>query len=551
MDGRWRWRDLGRPEAALVGAQYVDWNHNEYPNRPFIATGVAAGAVALRRHRAPQRRHASASTGSRSTRGRPTRRPARTCSRTSRDLRRRQERRDDVLHDAGRREGLLGRRHELRRLGALACRLDDAAEPLDGAEQAVKLAAVAVRLDPRRRWARRRLLGAVAAPRADDPRLDLDGVRPHAAAAAAAGAGRRLANVRLRPGTDPGAPGFRVRPPFRRVWTFHGRALLEFPPVVGYGRVYITNFAGASSRSTLRPERPFGATGQAAAAGPRPPSRTTSSTRRSSATTNAVRTPTTARSPRSTRATARVAGSAASARPSRRRSSRAEPSTSETGTAASGRSTRGPVARAGRRSSHGAIKGSLALSGKPALHRYLRRRRRRARGAHRSSALAQRRPRPDLLVARGCLRPRLYRLARRRRLRVRRGDRAPALGARDGQLRVRLARDLATSSARRLLRPSLLRVRRRHRRCPLALRRSGPISGSASVIDGLVYFSTFKERTYALDAANGRQSRRGTTGSTRRPSPTASISTLSVSARSRARTPLLAGGAGDADMFSA
>jgi hypothetical protein len=40
MDGRWRWRDLGQPEAALVGAQYVDWNHNQYPNRPFIATGV-------------------------------------------------------------------------------------------------------------------------------------------------------------------------------------------------------------------------------------------------------------------------------------------------------------------------------------------------------------------------------------------------------------------------------------------------------------------------------------------------------------------------------
>jgi outer membrane protein assembly factor BamB len=43
------------------------------------------------------------------------------------------------------------------------------------------------------------------------------------------------------------APGFRVRPPFRRVWTWHGRALLEFPPVVGYGRVYITNFAGRLS----------------------------------------------------------------------------------------------------------------------------------------------------------------------------------------------------------------------------------------------------------------------------------------------------------------
>ena len=28
------------------------------------------------------------------------------------------------------------------------------------------------------------------------------------------------------------------------MWTFHGHALLEFPPVVAYGRVYITNFAG-------------------------------------------------------------------------------------------------------------------------------------------------------------------------------------------------------------------------------------------------------------------------------------------------------------------
>jgi hypothetical protein len=39
MDGRWRWRDLGRPEAALVGAQYVDWNHGRYANRPFTVTG--------------------------------------------------------------------------------------------------------------------------------------------------------------------------------------------------------------------------------------------------------------------------------------------------------------------------------------------------------------------------------------------------------------------------------------------------------------------------------------------------------------------------------
>jgi len=44
MDGRWRWRDIGRPEAAVVGAQYVDWNHNEYPNKPYVATGVGRAA---------------------------------------------------------------------------------------------------------------------------------------------------------------------------------------------------------------------------------------------------------------------------------------------------------------------------------------------------------------------------------------------------------------------------------------------------------------------------------------------------------------------------
>jgi outer membrane protein assembly factor BamB len=40
--------------------------------------------------------------------------------------------------------------------------------------------------------------------------------------------------------------GFKLRPPFRRhpVWTFHGGALLEFPPVLGYGRIYIVNNKG-------------------------------------------------------------------------------------------------------------------------------------------------------------------------------------------------------------------------------------------------------------------------------------------------------------------
>ena len=46
-------------------------------------------------------------------------------------------------------------------------------------------------------------------------------------------------NARLRAVAAPG-----LRPPFRRLWTFHGHALLEFPPVVGYGSVFEEAFDG-------------------------------------------------------------------------------------------------------------------------------------------------------------------------------------------------------------------------------------------------------------------------------------------------------------------
>jgi outer membrane protein assembly factor BamB len=39
-------------------------------------------------------------------------------------------------------------------------------------------------------------------------------------------------------------PASKLRPPFRRIWTFHGQALLEFPPAVAYGRVYLPTFDG-------------------------------------------------------------------------------------------------------------------------------------------------------------------------------------------------------------------------------------------------------------------------------------------------------------------
>jgi len=41
--GRQKWRDRGRPEAALVGVQYVDWSGHAYPNAPYVV--VSAGSA--------------------------------------------------------------------------------------------------------------------------------------------------------------------------------------------------------------------------------------------------------------------------------------------------------------------------------------------------------------------------------------------------------------------------------------------------------------------------------------------------------------------------
>jgi hypothetical protein len=38
------WRDLGRPEAALMGAQYIDWYRRLFANQPYRVVGA---------HRAP------------------------------------------------------------------------------------------------------------------------------------------------------------------------------------------------------------------------------------------------------------------------------------------------------------------------------------------------------------------------------------------------------------------------------------------------------------------------------------------------------------------
>jgi outer membrane protein assembly factor BamB len=40
------------------------------------------------------------------------------------------------------------------------------------------------------------------------------------------------------------APDFRHRPPFDRLWRVRGGALLEFPPVIAYGRLYVATLRG-------------------------------------------------------------------------------------------------------------------------------------------------------------------------------------------------------------------------------------------------------------------------------------------------------------------
>jgi outer membrane protein assembly factor BamB len=40
------------------------------------------------------------------------------------------------------------------------------------------------------------------------------------------------------------APTGRVRPPFRQLWVAGGRSLLEFPPAIAFGRLYLANGAG-------------------------------------------------------------------------------------------------------------------------------------------------------------------------------------------------------------------------------------------------------------------------------------------------------------------
>jgi hypothetical protein len=40
IERRGRWRDLGRPEARLVGIQYLDWNQRRFRNAPYVVSSI-------------------------------------------------------------------------------------------------------------------------------------------------------------------------------------------------------------------------------------------------------------------------------------------------------------------------------------------------------------------------------------------------------------------------------------------------------------------------------------------------------------------------------
>ncbi len=86
-------------------------------------------------------------------------------------------------------------------------------------------------------------------------------------------------NARTRSVTVPG-----LRPPFRRLWTFHGHTLLELPPSPATACCTRRASTGGSTHSTRPPAPSGGATTRAAAAGRPPRSPAVSSSRRSSVT---------------------------------------------------------------------------------------------------------------------------------------------------------------------------------------------------------------------------------------------------------------------------
>ena len=139
QDGQWR--DLGRPEAALVGVQYVDWNRNRYPNRPYTVTGAGRARWLFERHAPAERRRFGAYGIEIDARTSQSPRGIKVLARIGDAFGPGKSAEMTYYETAARREGVRGRRDELRRLGTVAGRLPDGREPLAAAGRALSLSA--------------------------------------------------------------------------------------------------------------------------------------------------------------------------------------------------------------------------------------------------------------------------------------------------------------------------------------------------------------------------------------------------------------------------
>ena len=211
----------------------------------------------------------------------------------------------------------------------------------------------------------------------------------------------------------------------------------------------------------------------------------------------------------------------------------AAPSSSATGAGASMRFKRGPASCAGCCKLHGQVKGGVAISGEPRLRRRLLGPRLRAQRAHGEDPLAG--------EGAAALRSAAELLRARRRSRT-----AASTSARPTARSIRSAPRAASCAGRSRRAASSTRRRRSgadrvfagsysHRFFAFdaatgdvlwQFKANGPISGSATVVAGRVYFATLKGTDVRArrDAPAGRCGR-SRTASTRRSSPTPTAST--------------------------
>ena len=296
-----------------------------------------------------------------------------------------------------------------------------------------------------------------------------------------------------------------MRPPFRRLWTFHGRHLLEFPPVVGYGSVFEEVFDGrlysldpASGRVRWRYD-----SHRCGWSSPALADQLLFATFIGNAECHATRGggELVALSPETGRVRWRRTIGPSESSPLVAdglvyvgdQDGRVYAFASGTGRLRWSFDTGAPI-----KASPSLAYGRIYIGNYAGEFLALDARIGPAR-------LAQRRARKLLLDRRRHRGARLRRLPRRSPLRVLGAKRSSPLELRNRKLRLRLARRLARPRPLRLLRPRLLRgLRRLPARCA---GRSAPERRSRarpSVVDGFVYFSSFDRRTYALAAASGR-----------------------------------------------